>query len=244
MRCAILLAGSLLWDSGKNGERDAWRETRLTLANKVQVKAPLYYGRKSQSRGNTFTMTLGTDDSLARGILAPCTASIDTIDELMDEISALWLAEAPTAPRGSFHKGWGCVGALFGTNATKSGLADQWKTRFHAAKSTPPSAIDADGRLNIPWPRTVDDQPITDFDVILATATRPEGARPDAATIAKAWIEQDGGHERYFFENVRHGIRTPDDGDIWQIFEERTPRWLKPGAYEQAVDILRAEAKK
>ena len=54
-------------------------------------------------------------------------------------------------------------------------------------------------------------------------------------------ICQDQGHESYFFENVRYGIRTPEDRLIWQRIEERRPRWLEGPAYGDAVAILRAE---
>jgi hypothetical protein len=52
------------------------------------------------------------------------------------------------------------------------------------------------------------------------------------------------GHENYFFNNVQHGIRTPDDGDIWRRIEEKSPCWLekKQRKYRKAVEILRVEA--
>jgi hypothetical protein len=58
MRCSVLTIGSLLCDS-KIAGRASWRERRLNIADKVLVKASFYYGRKSVSRGNTFTMTFG-----------------------------------------------------------------------------------------------------------------------------------------------------------------------------------------
>jgi hypothetical protein len=47
------------------------------------------------------------------------------------------------------------------------------------------------------------------------------------------------GHERYFFENVRHGIRTPDDQLIWQRIEQKNPPWLHKAAYAEAIAIFR-----
>jgi len=77
------------------------------------------------------------------------------------------------------------------------------------------------------------------MDVILATATRAEATRPTPDEIADGWIDR--GHERYFFENVRHGIRTSDDGLIWRRLEERAPRWLHGDVYADVVALLGAE---
>ena len=81
-----------------------------------------------------------------------------------------------------------------------------------------------------------------DMDVILAIATKAEQRPPTAFEIADAWTSQDDGHERYFFENVRHGIRTPDDICIWRRIEEQSPRWLQECKYREAIALLRAEA--
>ncbi|MEW6385236.1 MAG: hypothetical protein AB1514_14955, partial [Pseudomonadota bacterium] len=75
-----------------------------------------------------------------------------------------------------------------------------------------------------------------------ATATQAEETQPTATEIADAWIRQNDGHERYFFENVRHGIRTPVDGLIWKRIEEQRPSWLCKQTYAEAIKLLRAEA--
>jgi hypothetical protein len=77
--------------------------------------------------------------------------------------------------------------------------------------------------------------------MILATATRPEQQQPTPTDIADAWVTQSGGHERYFFENVRHGIRTPEDGAIWKRIEAQSPSWLSNPAYAQPIALLRSE---
>ena len=56
-----------------------------------------------------------------------------------------------------------------------------------------------------------------------------------------AWISQDQGHELYFFENVRHGIRTPDDLLIWKRIENAKPSWLRNDAYTEAIAVLQRE---
>ncbi len=50
------------------------------------------------------------------------------------------------------------------------------------------------------------------------------------------------GYERYFFENVRHGIRTPEDLNIWRRIAERSPEWLKEPGYAEVVSLLKSEA--
>ncbi|PNQ77231.1 hypothetical protein BA950_04065 [Erythrobacter sp. SAORIC-644] len=84
---------------------------------------------------------------------------------------------------------------------------------------------------------------VTGQDIILATATmpRPLDERPSPQDIAEAWIGQEEGHERYFLENVRHGIRTGDDAEIWSAVEHANPLWLQNGCYADVVDTLRRE---
>jgi len=102
------------------------------------------------------------------------------------------------------------------------------------------SVVNTDGLLDIGWPDMLDGQS-ADFDLILATATNPDTARPTAREVADAWSDQCG-NEDYFFNNVLHGIRTPDDGKIWRRIEARSPSWLKKKEYQQTIAILRAEA--
>jgi hypothetical protein len=101
--------------------------------------------------------------------------------------------------------------------------------------------VDVDGLLGIPWPTTTQSNKPVDFDVILATATKPDDVLPTPDVIADAWVNQRDGHEVYFFENVRHGIRTPDDQSIWKRIEQRRPPWVKAAVYAQPIALLRAE---
>jgi hypothetical protein len=95
--------------------------------------------------------------------------------------------------------------------------------------------------LRIPWPAIAADGKAAELDVIFATATKAEATRPLPADVADAWINQDEGYESYFFENVRHGIRTPDDLLIWKRIENATPSWLRSPAYTEAIAILQRE---
>ncbi len=239
MRCGILIIGSLLWETKKNG-RAAWRQDRLNVAGKIPVKAPFYYGRKASKRGNTFTMVFGTDEPSAQGVLVPCAKEFENINGLTEEAQALWKAEDPKAKPGCIHKSWGCVGALFGPKPANSSLMKEWTNFFRKVKAQCVSIVDSDGKLNIPWPNTMDGQPV-DLDVILATSTKLEEKRPTAQAIADAWIGQCNGNESYFFNNVQDGIRTSDDSKIWCWIEECSPYWLKAEAYKEAIEILRSE---
>lgn len=98
--------------------------------------------------------------------------------------------------------------------------------------------------LDINWPRRLDGQAL-ELDMLLATATEVASPLPTPEQVAKAWIAQRGGHERYFFENVRHGIRTPEDLAIWRcIVQQRPPRPPWPNRpnwrsrYAEPADIL------
>lgn len=242
MRCGILIIGSLLWDDGKTGERAAWRAARLDVGARTPVRVPVHYGRESGSRGNTYTMAFRPGESSAQAVLVPCAAKSETAEMLVAEANALWQAEDANAKPGALHKPWGCVGALFKQETASVSLAVEWTAHFRKVNAQCVSLINADSLLDINWPATLDGQP-ADFDVILGTATRPETEPATAPAIADAWADQHGGHENYFFNNVKHGIRTPDDLDIWRRIEERSPPWLNSAAYEEAIDILRAEAK-
>ena len=55
---------------------------------------------------------------------------------------------------------------------------------------------------------------------------------------------RNGGYERYFLENVRHGIRTAQDLEIWRHMEVEGPGWLKAEGYREAVENLAGRDRK
>lgn len=237
MRAGILIIGSLLWD---NCQRDAWRRSRLHVDRRLHVKAPICYGRRSKSRGKTFTMTLGTDDALGKAVLVPYVSAIVSVAGLVAEAEALWKAEESSVAANSIGASWGSVGVLFAPTVRTEWRAG-WAAYFRSHASPVPPVDDA-GTLRIAWPVTTAESRPADVDVILATVTNAEATRPTPAEIADAWVDQNDGHERYFFENIRHGIRTPVDGLIWKRIEDRRPSWLGNGTYADAIALLRAEA--
>lgn len=240
MKCGILIIGSLLWD-GDSGRAD-WREQRLETGARMPVSAPIYYGRKSGSRGNTFTMTFRQEDPSGVAALVPCQRQIETIDDLKAEAEALWKAEAPKSASSAIGSGWGCVGALFASHQARETLAGAWRAHFRKVRMGGLSVVTSDGDLNIISPENTNGGPV-DLDVILATATKPVAVPPAAHTVADAWLGQDGGYERYFLENVHHGIRTAHDLEIWHRIEAAAPRWLETDSYSEAMKILRYESR-
>ena len=140
------------------------------------------------------------------------------------------------------HRGIvGLRGRLVPRRTAPGRLAASLAAHFQA-KGCAVSSVSRDGLLRIPWPLTAADGTPVNVDVILGTATKAEATSPTSETIADAWLGQAERHERYFFENVRRGIRTADDGLIWRTIEERKPCWLRDDAYAEAIAILRREA--
>jgi hypothetical protein len=241
MKCGILIVGSLLWDAETKGRAD-WRNEHLEIGQMRPVHAPIYYGRKSTSRGNTFTMTFRRDGRLGVALVVPCKREIEVIQDLVIEARALWKAEAPKSKSGAIASDWGSVGCLFGNEGARDLLSADWGNQFRRAGGKELSVVTADGQFDIPWPTDADDAPV-ELDIILATATIPEIEQPTAKAVADAWIRQRDGYERYFIENVRSGIRTADDLHIWARIEEQAPSWLVTAdIYTEALTLLRKEA--
>ena len=238
IRCGILIIGSLLWD---NQGREKWRQSRLNVDQKVSVRVPIHYWRlsKGENRGSTYTMTFGGDAPEGQAWLVPYKKAIDGVGTVVAEAKALWNAEDHNASPGQIGKQWGCVGVLFQPGVALGDLRSGWAAHFSKKVSSPIPPVDKKGVLGIPWPTLTLDGSPADIDVILATANKAEAPPPSAEDIADAWVDQNDGDKRYFFENVRHGIRTPEDGLIWRQIEQRTPHRLGDKTYAQAIAILR-----
>src|SRR5579859_4459736 len=108
MRIGVLIVGSLLWED--TNERQVWRESHLALDDKVFVRVPIRYGRRSRKRGNTFTMTIDACAEVGQAIVLPTLVSSRDVSALYTEAEALWLAEQPGATSGAIFANWGCVG--------------------------------------------------------------------------------------------------------------------------------------
>ena len=223
----VLIIGSLYWDPADH--RRKWRGDCLDLNGERYVDAPIRYGRRSRSRGCSYTMVFSS--SLAprqygRAIAVPCGRARNTA-ELVDAAVRLWTAETSDGKNRQrrVSASWGCVALL--ENPRRPMPADVragWTKRVsgEACYGRLNSAVDEvvavneSGFLQIPWPG--EDGSDLGVDVLLATATNPtivEGRYPTAQQVADAWNSRDGReYVDYFFKNKERGIRTFEDNAI------------------------------
>lgn len=185
-------------------------------------------------------MTLAPASPTGQAFLVPCRADIADVAALILEATALWDAEKRETCHGKIGASWGCVGVLFRSGVNSGGCLQDW-AKYFSENAHAISPVDQSGVLQIPWPTMLDGAP-ADVDLILAIAVKAEATCPGAKDIADAWLSQNKKKERYFFENVRHGIRTPEDGLIWRRIEEQRPYWIENSEYADAVALLRREA--
>ena len=224
VRIGVLIIGSLYWDC--SSPRPDWRSKRLECARRQAVTAPIRYGRRSGSRGETYTMVFSpglSADELGTAMAIPCRSH-----NLIEEAKWLWAAEVASeeGPTGDVSRSWGCVAVLENPDHR---LPDEVREDWSARVSREPgygnlirvdgedAVVDKSGVLKICWPRTVDGSPL-EFNALLATANSPRGCRrgyPSPRQIADAWNTRDGRAEvGYFCKNRDNGITTHQDLDI------------------------------
>lgn len=223
LRVGILAIGSLFWDS--TAARQRWRQTLTD--EKVFVKATIRYGRKSSSRGNTYTMVFSSSAGVGQARVLSA-APITSAEGLVEQAVALWTAEKNgNNSNDSISANWGCV--VLCTNPGSSvpeSLVEEWSDRvekeianyrgFTTAENER-NLVTESGRLDIPWPMQANGEQL-EFDLVLATANypfQPGEPRPYPTTqqIADAWIAKPE-FSNYFVSNREHGILTFQDGEI------------------------------
>ena len=225
----ILIIGSLYWDT--ENYRSRWRNQRINRSAQKKVKAPIRYGRRSQTRGDSYTMVISDGPGLemasyGTAFFVPCRRNTYTIDDIVEEAEFLWSAETNSStPNGRISANWGCVAlALNSACPTRRELGDGWAARVaseqHSDRAKDErSAVTASGLLNISWPEHDDGTPL-EADALLATVTRPtlvHGDFPSAKLIAGAWMTEAGrNHVDYFHRNREHKIITFQDEQISQ----------------------------
>ena len=236
MRIAVLIVGSLRWDD--RPVRTRWRDTRLDLDRAVPVRVPVHYRRCSWSRGNTYTMTIDPDAPSGTALMVPCRRPVGSPQDLIEEAQHLWAAEQPGVEHGAIGAEWGCCGMLLRRHNRE--VAKLWSGVFRERVTDPVPPVNGSGILGIVWPEPVEGRGL-DVDVAFAAVTRPVAESPALEAIAGAWLAQSDSHERYFFENVRHGIRTHEDLEIWSHIERGNPDWLDAPHYSEPIRVLRRE---
>ena len=220
MKIGVLIIGSLYWDD--EPPRPGWRAERLDCMHQEHVKAPIRYGRRSESRGNSYTMVfsqgLGVDE-FGTAIAVQCGSR-----DLIAEAAWLWAAETKFSdgPTDRISSGLGCVALLENPDLR---LPDEVREKWTDRVAREPDygnlirvngeddVLDRSGFLKICWPRTVAGSPLA-WNALLATANSPKGSchgYPSPQTIAGAWTTQE---VDYFWNNRKHGIATHQDGEI------------------------------
>ena len=229
LKLGILIIGSLIWDS--TDVRRTWRANRLNLPSRTWVPAPIRYGRRSQSRGSSYTMVFSRGlhaDWLGQAIVVPCRGGVSSTRDLVDEAQWLWAAERNCSRCGCVSGDWGCVSVVENENrklpsALRQGWTQHVSGRPGYGRMCGPggeqSAVGEDGFLAIPWPLEGSD---LELDLLLSTTTKPvnEATYPDADVIAEAWsprgdkneeLKQGSHYIEYFLNNRAHGITTFQD---------------------------------
>src|SRR5271165_4553485 len=108
LNAGILIIGSLLWDE----RRQAWRDSRLDMTSAQTVTAPIRYGRRSETRGNTYTMVFSRVCKAGQGTVVRCVHPVSSVDDLISEAEHLWAAEHNATVSRQISAGWGCVTLL------------------------------------------------------------------------------------------------------------------------------------
>lgn len=230
LKAGVLIIGSLLWQDylSKQGDdiRANWRTAHLNLNNKIPVKVPIRYGRKSQSN----IMTMVFSNRMARktgfGYVVPFKKIINNKDELLCEAIALSAAEGMN---GNFVCSWGVLAYLLNDSIIDVNQKREIVTLFRKRKNAnfdineykvgkERSCISKSLKLDINWVAPVsgnDKQKIDEFHFLLATATKPDNKLPTHKEIAQT-IKTDI-QRKYFINNLINGIITHDDFEIAKL---------------------------
>lgn len=232
LRAGVLIIGSLLWDL-ENG-RPAWRDARLDMASVQAVTAPIRYGRKARTRGNSFTMVFSRMCPAGAAKLVPCSNKISTLQDLVTEAEYLWKAEQPGAKSHRIASTWGCVAVLcHPERKLPDAILHGWANRVaaeHRYGNVPQAEaegclVSAHGSLSIDWPRLVEGGAPVQLDILLVTANHPDldgtpRCYPSVENTARAWNSA-GSHAEYFWKNTDSGIRTFQDEEIRELLHPR-----------------------
>ncbi len=215
-----------------------------------RVWLPIRYGRLSPSRSNTYTMVFSTRcyrrKPLGTGWVIPCQRDVACFDDLLDEVCELAGAE------GLNSWTWGAVALLKEfSHRLPPGFLGQWR-RYFASKTRSCRVIDThlssewpalgkSGALRIRWPQPVEG-PRVELDLLLATPTEPTIIRrnrvshryPSAQEVGAVFAKRN--YPDYFINNIRNGITTPDDPQIWTAMIRIRPNWKQQ--YSDVAQLL------
>lgn len=232
------MIGSLYWD--KKDVRKNWRKNRLA-DEQFDVLAPIRYGRKSATRGNTYTMVFSKlcfrkSYGLRAAKVVTCKNKANNINEIIEEAKLLWASERNKDKKNNkFWAAWGSIGLLCNPRTSfPANYFSKWSdittnsacygNISHTKSETP--VLNKIGFLKLPWPTIINQGKPLDLDILLATATDPTldtetGAYPKAKVIAEAWEKDNQGNDNYFWENRKNGIHTFQDKIICNTLKQK-----------------------
>jgi hypothetical protein len=230
LKAGVIIIGSLLWQDYLYNQGDDiranWRSAHLDLNNKIPVRVPIRYGRKSRSN----IMTMVFSNRMARktgfGYVVPFKKIINNKDELLCEAIALSAAEGMN---GNFVSSWGVIAYLLNDSIIDVIQKKEIVTLFRKKRNAKfdiheykvgkeRSCISKSLKLDINWLAPVsgnDKQKIDEFHFLLATATKPDNKLPTHKEIAQT-IKTDI-QRKYFINNLINGIITHDDFEIAKL---------------------------
>lgn len=225
MKGSVLVIGSLLWENETNSLnknqgklREKWRKD-LDFENKIAVKVPIRYGRKSGSRICTYTIIFSNSvKSLGTAFIVPYKEETNSFEKIRQQAIELSKAEGISKKSSdNLIASWGAVGIAF--NKNKGGiyakLKKNWRKKFKTFKnkdyrigSESPS-IKENGELNFEFeiPNTI--------DYVFATPVKPNIAEyPNNEKIIEAILESNPRYDTYVIENYQNGIRIENDDEL------------------------------
>jgi hypothetical protein len=234
IKCGVLIIGSLFWD-GNNNQRKRWHSTKLLMSNLIHVKAPIRYGRLSGDKPKHYTMVFSKDaefkNELGTAYLIPFrNTKIAYLKGLRNQAEFLSFSENKKDSKivkGKKEK-WCTIGLIINPNLssekkefvlTKWGeiIKEQGKKEYYKEYKIgkEKSILSERGEILINWIKAVDNKKqkqVNEFDVILATCTKPtEHKYPDKEEMIINITED---KRQYFYNNIQNGISTFIDNKI------------------------------
>lgn len=230
LKGGVIIMGSLLWQDYlcKQGDniRSNWRNAHLDVKNKIPIKLPIRYGRKSSSNIMSMVFSNRMAKKTGFGYVVPFKKKINNKDELLCEALALSAAEGM---KGNFVCPWGVLTYLLNDsiigNDKKREIIRLFRQRINTRFSINDykvgrerSCITKSLKLDINWVVPIsrnDKQKIDEFHFFLATPTKPMNNIPSLNEIAQT-IKVDN-QRKYFINNLINGIITYDDFEIAKL---------------------------
>ena len=203
-----------------------WRDKHLDMENKIYIRAPIRYGRKSNNNIATVVFSNKMKRKYGLCYVVPFKKTINNIDELLCEALALSSAEGMN---GNFITNWGVLTYLFNDTLINDSIKKKFIKLFRKRKNInfdineykldrEKSCVTKSLKLNINWPIPVleeDKGKLNKFHFLLATATKP--TKPAIKITDIATMVKSDNKRRYFINNLMNGIITSEDLEISKL---------------------------